>query len=101
MTGLAPDGGLLLPESVPDLSARLEDWRGLPFAGLAVELFDEFASDMGRDVLERIVAKAFASFRHRDVAPLVQVGDLHVLELFHGPTLAFKDVALQVLGGMF
>ena len=101
MTGLAPDGGLLLPESVPDLRRRLDEWRGLAFRELAVELFDEFIDDIPRDALERIVEMAFASFRHADVAPLVRVGDLHVLELFHGPTLAFKDVAMQVLGGMF
>lgn len=101
MTGLAPDGGLLLPESLPDLRPRLEDWRGLGFPELAVELFDEFISDIPRDEIEPIVARAFAAFRHRDIVPLVQVGDLHVLELFHGPTLAFKDVAMQVLGGMF
>ena len=101
MTGLAPDGGLLLPESIPDLRGRLEDWRGLPFSELAVELFDEFIGDIPRDVQEGIVEKAFGAFRHRDVAPLVRVGDLHVLELFHGPTLAFKDIAMQVLGGMF
>ena len=101
MTGLAPDGGLLLPESIPDLRGRLEDWRGLPFSELAVELFDEFIGDIPRDVQEGIVEKAFDAFRHRDVAPLVRVGDLHVLELFHGPTLAFKDIAMQVLGGMF
>ena len=101
MTGLAPDGGLLLPESIPDLSPRLDGWRGLGFAELAVELFDPFIGDLPRDGVERIVAKAFESFRHPDVAPLVQVGDLRVLELFHGPTLAFKDIAMQVLGGMF
>ena len=101
MTGLAPDGGLLLPESVPDLRRRLDEWRGLEFRELAVELFGEFIDDIPRDVLERIVEKAFTSFRHEDVVPAVQVGDLHVLELFHGPTLAFKDVAMQVLGGMF
>ncbi|MCY3817936.1 MAG: threonine synthase [Gammaproteobacteria bacterium] len=101
MTGLAPDGGLLLPESIPDLGSRLDDWRGLGFAELAVELFEPFIGDLSREELERIVAKAFASFRHPDVAPLVQVGDLRVLELFHGPTLAFKDIAMQVLGGMF
>ena len=101
MTGLAPDGGLLLPASVPNLRPRLEAWRGLGFRELAVELFGEFIDDMPRDVIERIVEKAFASFRHESIAPLVEVGDLHVLELFHGPTLAFKDVAMQVLGGMF
>lgn len=101
MTGLAPDGGLLLPESIPDLGPRLNGWRGLNMTELAVELFEEFAGDVPRDVLEAIVAEAFGTFDHRDVTPLVQVGDLHVLELFHGPTLAFKDVAMQVLGGIF
>ena len=101
MTGLAPDGGLLLPESLPNLCPRLEGWRDLGFAELAVEIFDEFISDIPRDEIERIVARAFAAFRHRDIVPLVPVGDLHVLELFHGPTLAFKDVAMQALGGIF
>ena len=101
MTGLAPDGGLLLPESLPDLRPRLKEWRGLGFNELAVELFSEFIDDIPLDVLERIVRQAFAAFRHEDVVPLVQVGDMHVLELFHGPTLAFKDVAMQVLGGLF
>ena len=74
MTGLAPDGGLLLPESIPDLRGRLEVWRGLPFSELAVKLFDEFVGDIPRDVQEGIVEKAFGAFRHRDVAPLVRVG---------------------------
>ena len=101
MTGLAPDGGLLLPESLPDLRPRLKEWRGLGFNELAVELFSEFIDDIPLDVLERIVRQAFAAFRHEDVVPLVRAGDMHVLELFHGPTLAFKDVAMQVLGGLF
>ena len=101
LTGLAPDGGLLLPETLPSLADRLQDWRGLPFTLLAIEVFARFADDIPRGDLEEIVTDAFATFRHPDVVPLVDLGDLHVLELFHGPTLAFKDVALQVLGRLF
>lgn len=101
LTGLAPDGGLLLPETLPSLAERLDDWRALPFPDLAVELFARFADDIPRARIEEIVRGAYATFRHAEVVPLVDLGDLHVMELFHGPTLAFKDVALQVLGRLF
>ena len=101
LTGLAPDGGLLVPEAVPDLSRHMAAWRPLSFAELAVEVFLQFADDLSRPELERIVTDAYATFDDADVTPLVQVGPLHVLELFHGPTLAFKDIALQLLGRLF
>ena len=98
---MAPDGGLLLPESIPDLGPRMTDWRGLGFSALAMELFDAFVGDIPRAVMERIVDEAFATFGQPDVVRLVEVGEANVLELFHGPTLAFKDVAMQVLGRVF
>lgn len=101
ITGLAPDGGLLLPEHIPDLRDRLGDWRGLGFVELACELMGCFIDDIPTADLERIVRDAYANFEHPEIAPLVDVGDLQVLELFHGPTLAFKDVALQFLGELF
>lgn len=101
LTGQAPDGGLLLPETLPCLRGELDAWRGLSFGGLAVKVFERFADDIPLQDVERIVGGALSGFKHPDVTPLVQVGGLHMLELFHGPTLAFKDVALQLLGPLF
>ena len=101
LTGLAPDGGLLLPETLPSFADRLDAWRGLPFTELAVEVFAHFADDIPPARLREILREAYATFSHPEVVPLVDLGELHVMELFHGPTLAFKDVALQVLGRLF
>lgn len=101
VTGLAPDGGLLLPADIPDVSAELARWRTLGFTDLAVELIALFVDDIPHDDLERLIREAYATFEHPDVVPLVPVGEVTVMELFHGPTLAFKDVALQLLGRLF
>jgi len=101
LTGLAPDGGLLIPETIPDVSAHLDDWRDLSFPELALEIVSRFCDDIPREDLAAIIDRSYATFDHADVTPAVAVDDLHVLELFHGPTLAFKDVALQLLGNLF
>ena len=101
VTGLAPDGGLLLPESIPDIRERLSAWSTLGYVELAREVIALFVDDIPRDVLDDLIDKAYATFDHPDIVPLVAVGDLTVMELFHGPTLAFKDVALQLLGQLF
>jgi threonine synthase len=101
VTGLAPDGGLLLPESIPDVTESLGRWRELGFVDLAAELLPRFIDDIPVDDLDALIRGAYATFDHDDVVPLVKVGNVHVLELFHGPTLAFKDVALQLLGRLF
>lgn len=101
VTGLAPDGGLLLPEMIPDLSDRLTGWRDLGFVDLACEIVPIFADDVPRDELIALIRDAYTSFDHPEVVPLVHLGGRHVMELFHGPTLAFKDVALQLLGRLF
>ncbi len=100
--GLAPDGGLFLPESLPDISPRLAAWRNLSYAELCLEFLKNFATDIPEDVLERLIHRSYATFTHPDIAPLRKIDDrLHVLELFHGPTLAFKDFALQLLGNLY
>ncbi len=101
VTGLAPDGGLLLPDRIPHVADRLADWQDLSFVELALEIIPAFVDDVPAADLEDLIRDAYATFDHPDVAPLVQVGDVSVLELFHGPTLAFKDVALQLLGRLF
>ncbi len=101
MTGLAPDGGLLLPESLPDVRGKLAEWAELPYADLAFEVMRLFATDIPPSDLKRMVDASYATFDHPETAPSVKVGDFWILELFHGPTLAFKDVALQFLGNLF
>lgn len=101
-TGLAPDGGLYLPETLPDLSRDWAAWAGLDYASLCYEFMRRFATDIPADVLRGIVAKSYTTFDHPDIAPLVQLDErTQVLELFHGPTLAFKDFALQLLGNLY
>ena len=101
LEGQAEDGGLFLPEQFPQLADRWESLKGLTFTELAYEIVSLYATDIDSAALQVILHDAFASFDDIAVAPLVQIEDLHVLELFHGPTLAFKDVALQVLGRLF
>ena len=100
--GLATDGGLLLPEAVPDVTAELPGWRGLSYAALAEAVMGPFVGDgLTAATLSRLVSASYATFSHPEVCPLQPVGPVHILELFHGPTLAFKDIALQFLGQLF
>lgn len=102
LTGLAADGGLLLPERFPSIAHELHEWRDLSFTTVAQRVFKLYVDDdIPEDCLDALLADAFATFDHPQVAPLVDLGELRVLELFHGPTLSFKDVALQVLGRLF
>ncbi|WP_404420186.1 threonine synthase [Nibricoccus sp. IMCC34717] len=101
-TGLAPDGGLYLPEQFPDLSAKWQGWAGLGYADLCFEFLKHFATDLPEATLRDLVTRSYATFTHPEIAPLVELNpDLRVLELFHGPTLAFKDFALQLLGNLY
>ena len=100
MTGLAPDGGLFLPENIPQVQDRLESWCRLSYRELAVEIMRLY-SDIPESDLRQLVTQSYAAFRHPDVAPVVRAGGLNLLELFHGPTLSFKDIALQFLGNLF
>ncbi|MGJ8651944.1 MAG: threonine synthase [Opitutaceae bacterium] len=100
--GLAPDAGLYLPEQLPDLKPYLAEWEGLSYAELCEAFFAIFATDIDREELHGIVKRSYTKFDHEDIAPIVKLSDdLFVLELFHGPTLAFKDFALQLLGNLY
>ena len=102
MMGLADDGGLLLPESIPQITmADVNAWKNLPYQYLAVEILSRFIDDIPRHTLEDLVERSYSSFKHPQITPITKRGDLYILELFHGPTLAFKDVALQLLGNLF
>lgn len=103
MTGLARDGGLYLPETVPTLSqAEITALAGLPYEEIAFRVMRPFLGGFfSDDEFRGLIARAYAGFGHAARAPLVQLGSNHfLLELFHGPTLAFKDFAMQLIGQM-
>jgi threonine synthase len=100
LAGLASDGGLYVPELWPQLPPMPVDAE---YASLAAAVIDTFvAGDIPSDVVSRLCQESYATFRHPATVPLVQIDDdVFVQELFHGPTLAFKDVALQLVGRLF
>jgi threonine synthase len=105
LTGLAPNGGLYIPTHIPELpSGWQKDWASYSFVDLAVAVLSLYISDeeISQSELRSLAEKSYSTFRHPDVAPLNKVDDkTYILELFHGPTFAFKDVALQLLGNLF
>jgi threonine synthase len=102
MMGLATDGGLILPQTIPELDGNLLDsWRRLSYPQLAFEVMRLFVDDIPSDDLRNLVEISYSTFQDPQVVPLVKVGDVWIMELFHGPTLAFKDIALQFLGNLF
>ena len=102
MMGLATDGGLILPEKIPLLEPEtLDAWQGLPYRELAFRVMSLFATDIPEDDLRSLINRSYDSFDNREITPVVRENGVYILELFHGPTLAFKDVALQLLGNLF
>lgn len=100
LAGLARDGGLYVPDSWPTLAPEaIAGFAGKPYAEVAVEVIRPFVGDsLPQADLARMAREAYGTFRHPAVAPLTQLGpSLFVLELFHGPTLAFKDLAMQLV----
>ena len=104
LTGLAPDGGLYAPEEWPVLTpAEIAAFAGAPYAHVAADILGRFAGEeIAPDVMAHLTEEAYATFRHAAVAPLRQLAPgRFLLELFHGPTLAFKDVAMQLLSRLY
>ena len=102
MMGLAEDGGLLLPRTIPRIgSDTLTSWQDLSYQDLTFEIMSRFIDDIPASSLKDIINRSYATFSSEEVTPLIHHGDFHILELFHGPTLAFKDIALQFLGNLF
>ena len=103
LTGLASDGGLYVPEQLPHFSKEeIASWVGLSYSDLALKIIEPFVDgEIPRADLKDIIDRSYTSFRHPAIAPLIQTGHNEwVLELFQGPTLAFKDFALQFLGNL-
>jgi threonine synthase len=103
LTGLAPDGGLYVPENLPKFSQEeIASWAGLSYQDLAFKVIAPFVAGEVPDAdLKKIIDDSYATFRHDAIAPMVQTAHNEwILELFQGPTLAFKDFALQFLGNL-
>ncbi|KAF9463270.1 tryptophan synthase beta subunit-like PLP-dependent enzyme [Collybia nuda] len=105
LTGLAPDGGLYIPEHIPSLPENWQsDWSSYSFGELSVAILSLYISpnEISQEELRQLVEKSYSTFRHPDVTPLKKLDErTFALELFHGPTFAFKDVALQLVGNLF
>ena len=101
--GLADDGGLFIPESLNKYNeTQINSFRKLEYNELAKKIISTFIGDfMSENDLSKIIDKSYSIFREKNVVKLVKVGDRSVLELFHGPTLAFKDIAMQLLGNFY
>jgi len=100
LTGLARDGGLYVPQTWPQIdAATIQSFATAPYAAIAEKVIGPFVGDeFPAGAVEKMIAEAYATFRHPSVTPLIELEPGHyVLELFHGPTLAFKDVAMQLL----
>ena len=109
--GLAADGGLYMPQSYPQVADQLSEWRGLSYAELAFRIFKLYVDDIPANDLRALCEKTYTAQTYQwcragknaqDIAPLTSIApDLHLLELSNGPTLAFKDMAMQLLGNLF
>ncbi len=105
LEGLAPDGGLVVPQFYPQIDrSLLSQWRHLDYASLALAILGRFADDIPAADLERIVRSTYTRdvFGSDEITPLTPLGQgMHLLHLSNGPTLAFMDIAMQLLGGLF
>ena len=101
--GLADDGGLFVPEILHKYNSEdLDKLKNLEYNELAKNIIRPFIGDfMSKKDLSKIIDKSYSVFRKKNVVDLVKIGDRSVLELFHGPTLAFKDIAMQLLGNFY
>ena len=103
LNGLASEGGLYVPKQIPLYSKQdLEKIRNLSYEELAVKIILDFCDDeFNESELKNLVKRSYKDFRVKDVVSIRKIGKINLLELFHGPTLAFKDIAMQVIGNMY
>ena len=103
LKGLAPDGGLFVPTKFPFFSTeKLSSFRKLSYNELASKIIFEFCNEeFDEKEIKEIVSNSYKNFRVKNVVKITKLGKANLLELFHGPTLAFKDIAMQVIGNMY
>lgn len=104
LMGLGNDGGLMVPHEIPLISPdKQQEWADLSFQDLMLEIFGYFTNgEIPQDDLKQLIDDSYATFRHPEVTPVRKLRDsLYVMELFHGPTFAFKDIALQLMGNLY
>ena len=103
LKGLADDGGLFVPNYIKQFKKEeLDNLGSLSYKSLAAEIIYPFIGDfMSKDKLNSLISKSYSNFRTNDVVKISHLGKLKVLELFHGPTLAFKDIAMQLIGNFY
>ena len=103
LKGLADDGGLFIPKSVKPFSKEeINNFKNLSYNDLAAEIINPFIGDfISKDDLISLISKSYSNFRTKNVVNINKLGNLKVLELFHGPTLAFKDIAMQLIGNFY
>ena len=103
LKGLAPDGGLFVPKKIPFYSLKeLLKLKNLSYRELAEKIISEFCSDeFNKNEIKEIINNSYKKFRTKNIIELKKLGNLNLLELFHGPTLAFKDIAMQIIGNMY
>ena len=103
LKGLADDGGLYVPKSLKKYSKEeLIKLKNLNYNELSAEIISQFSGDfISREELSSLIKKSYSTFREKEVVKLSNVGEIKLLELFHGPTLAFKDVAMQFIGNLY
>lgn len=102
MMGLATDGGLILPAEIPDVTRHIDAWKRMDYPDLAFEVMSRYiGNDISKSELRAIIDESYSTFSDKRVAPVIPLDGYYLMELFHGPTLAFKDIALQFLGNLF
>ena len=98
LKGLADDGGLFVPETIPSLDVSMDELANMSYQEVAYAVMKKFFTDFTEEELKNCIDKAYDSkFDTEEIAPLVDADGAYYLELFHGPTIAFKDMALQIL----
>jgi len=103
LKGLAPDGGLFVPKKIPSFELEeLKKFKNLSYSELAAKIIFKYCSDeFNEKELKNLIENSYKDFRIKDVVTIKKIGNINLLELFHGPTLAFKDIAMQVIGNMY
>ena len=103
LRGLAPDGGLFIPDEIKKFSQKeLKELSTLNYIDLGVEIISKFcASSLDKNKIQLMLNKAYSSFDTKNIVEIKKIDNINLLELYHGPTLAFKDIAMQVIGLMY